>query len=47
VDHLDKEVKEIVELGVPAIMLFGLPEYKDERGSSSWQKEAARLLSDK
>lgn len=39
VDHLQKEIKEIVELGIPAVMLFGLPDYKDEQGSSSWQED--------
>ena len=25
-----------VELGIPAVLLFGLPSYKDEEGSSAW-----------
>jgi porphobilinogen synthase len=28
--------KEVYELGIPAIEVFGLPEYKDEIGSSAW-----------
>jgi porphobilinogen synthase len=35
VDHrLKEEIKEIEELGIPAIILFGIPEYKDSIGSS-------------
>ena len=29
-------VDEAVELGIPAVLLFGLPSYKDEEGSSAW-----------
>jgi porphobilinogen synthase len=39
VDQLDSEIKEITDLKIPAILLFGLPEYKDEQGSSSWQDQ--------
>ncbi|MBP2655222.1 MAG: hemB [Firmicutes bacterium] len=28
--------REVSELGIPAVMVFGLPEYKDECGSSAW-----------
>jgi porphobilinogen synthase len=31
-----KEAKEIAELGIPAVILFGVPAFKDEEGSSSW-----------
>ena len=31
-----KEAKEIAELGIPAVILFGVPALKDEEGSSSW-----------
>ena len=34
VDELVRDAAEAAELGVPAILLFGLPEYKDETGSS-------------
>ena len=34
VDELLRDAAEAAELGVPAIILFGLPEYKDETGSS-------------
>lgn len=36
VDLLIKEVGRIQDLGIPAIMLFGIPAHKDERGSSGW-----------
>ena len=33
-DELLRDAAEAAELGVPAIILFGLPEFKDETGSS-------------
>lgn len=50
VDHrLKEEIKEIEELGIPAIILFGIPEYKDSIGSSGFQddgvvQQAIRLI---
>ena len=38
-DKLDSELKEIVELGIPSIMLFGIPKRKDSIGSESWNDE--------
>lgn len=35
-DSLVKEVHEVAELGVPAVVLFGLPEHKDPQGSQAW-----------
>jgi porphobilinogen synthase len=35
-DSLVKEVHEVAELGVPAVVLFGLPEHKDAQGSQAW-----------
>ena len=35
-ESLRKEVRELVELGVPAVILFGVPEVKDEVGSQAW-----------
>ncbi len=35
-DMAVEEARKAYELGVPAIMLFGLPEYKDAQGSSAW-----------
>ncbi len=35
IDLLVEEVKEVHALGIPAIILFGIPEHKDEVGSDS------------
>src|SRR4051812_45818678 len=35
-ESLVKEVHEVAELGVPAVVLFGLPEHKDAQGSQAW-----------
>lgn len=35
-DMAVKAAEEAYALGIPAVMVFGLPEYKDERGSSAW-----------
>ena len=34
-DQLVEECREIEGLGIPAVMLFGIPEHKDERGSEA------------
>lgn len=39
IDELVKEAKEVVELGIPAILLFGVPEKKDEVGSEAYAPE--------
>lgn len=36
VDEAVKEAEKLVKLGIPAIEVFGLPEYKDDIGSSAW-----------
>jgi porphobilinogen synthase len=36
IDLLVKEAGEVAGLGIPAIMLFGIPDRKDERGTSSY-----------
>jgi len=36
---LVKEAKEVEGLGVPAVLLFGVPKAKDEEGSSAWQRD--------
>src|ERR1700704_597119 len=36
VDEAVKEARETHALGVPAVILFGLPEKKDEVGSGAW-----------
>src|ERR1700756_3669222 len=35
VDQMVEECREVEALGIPAVILFGLPESKDARGSSS------------
>lgn len=36
VDALAPEIERIMDAGVPAVLLFGLPERKDELGSEAW-----------
>ncbi len=36
VDMALETAREVHALGIPAVLLFGLPEYKDEQGSSAW-----------
>src|SRR5690349_11736182 len=36
VDDLVREVEELVRAGVSAVLLFGIPEGKDEEGSGAW-----------
>jgi porphobilinogen synthase len=36
VDNAVKLAQKVAALGIPAIEVFGLPEYKDEIGSSAW-----------
>lgn len=38
-DLLVKEADEIRTLGIPAVILFGIPDRKDERGSSAYDPE--------
>lgn len=35
VDKLTEEVRETADLGIPAVILFGLPEHKDEKGTEA------------
>ena len=39
VDELVKEAKDVYELGIPAVLLFGIPSEKDEFGSESYSEE--------
>lgn len=39
VDALVKEARELAELGIPAVLLFGLPAAKDEVGSEAYSPE--------
>ena len=36
VDNAVETAKQVVDLGIPSVEVFGLPEYKDEIGSSAW-----------
>ena len=38
-DSLRNEVREIKDLGVPAVVLFGVPEHKDPEGSEAWNPD--------
>ncbi|WP_028840703.1 porphobilinogen synthase [Thermodesulfobacterium hveragerdense] len=38
-DQVIDEVKQVVELGIKAVLLFGIPDKKDEVGSSAYAKE--------
>jgi len=39
VDHLAREVKEVESLGIPGVILFGIPETKDETGSEAYNPD--------
>jgi len=39
VDQLAREAESIAKLGIPSVMLFGLPEKKDSVGSEAWHPE--------
>lgn len=52
VDELDREADELLSLGVPAVILFGLPETKDVAGSGAFAsdgivQQAIRRLKEK
>jgi porphobilinogen synthase len=36
IDELIQECKEVRDLGIPAVILFGIPEHKDEVGSEAY-----------
>ncbi|MDY6029672.1 MAG: porphobilinogen synthase [Acidaminococcaceae bacterium] len=49
VDRLPEILEEIVSLGIVSVLLFGIPSYKDEVGSSAWDMDepvqmATRLI---
>lgn len=51
IDLLVKEATEVKWLGIPAVILFGIPDQKDERGSSGYEsngivQRAVRALKD-
>jgi porphobilinogen synthase len=39
IDELVKECREVESLGIPAVILFGIPEHKDEVGSEAYSDE--------
>jgi len=52
IDNLVKEIKETKELGIPGVILFGIPEKKDEKGSGAYAKngiiqQAVKAVKDK
>ncbi len=52
VDMLVEECKEVHELGIPAVILFGIPEHKDEQGSEAYDpngvvQQAIRAIKNK
>ena len=38
-DTIGAEAKEVASLGIPAVLLFGLPNKKDEIGSQAWAED--------
>jgi len=38
-DRISKELDEVVELNIPAVLLFGIPSHKDEIGAETWDDE--------
>ena len=36
VDRVVEECREVADLGIPAVILFGVPEHKDPYGSEAW-----------
>ncbi len=40
VDRAVEEAREVADLGIPALLLFGLPERKDRSGSEAWSPDA-------
>jgi porphobilinogen synthase len=39
IDHAVAEAKEAAELGIAAVLIFGIPAAKDEEGSGAWDEE--------
>jgi porphobilinogen synthase len=39
IDELVKDAREAAELGIPGVLLFGIPETKDERGTSGYAND--------
>ncbi|MCK5439064.1 MAG: porphobilinogen synthase, partial [Gemmatimonadetes bacterium] len=41
IEHIVAEAKEVHALGIPAVILFGIPEHKDEDASEAYSDDAA------
>ena len=39
VDESVKECRQVFKLGISAVILFGIPEHKDEVGSEAWNPQ--------
>ena len=39
VDRIVEECREVADLGIPAVLLFGIPESKDEQASGAWSDD--------
>src|SRR5579875_1957662 len=44
IDHAVAEAGEAAQLGIPAVLLFGLPAAKDQEGSGAWDEEGVVQL---
>jgi porphobilinogen synthase len=40
-DTITREAEEVAKLGIPAVLLFGLPDKKDKTGSEAWSEDGA------
>ena len=52
VDGIVKEAEQVYKLGIPAVLLFGIPEHKDESGSEAYSpkgvvQKAVKAIKDK
>jgi porphobilinogen synthase len=43
VDMATEEARAVADLGIPAVLLFGLPRVKDEQGSEAWAADGAAV----
>ncbi len=43
-DMVVKEAEDVAKLGIPAVLLFGLPDKKDKTGSEAWSEDGAVQL---
>ncbi|MBI4654617.1 MAG: porphobilinogen synthase [Nitrospirae bacterium] len=52
VDEIVKEAQNVYKLGIPAVLLFGIPEHRDEKGSEAYSdkgviQKAIKAIKDK